>query len=554
MTSIPPQFEQTLQKVSPAAKPGAISHPAMALVEGTDPGLSQQTHELLAHRLRIASLLLFAGYLAFFIKNLFYLETLRTAADWLLFWDHLAITLLTGIVGLRLCVVCPHVHQHLRKVELLVFGGSATFFLLLSYVQLRTCSTEGYLPPVVPAWLLLIFTYALFIPNTWQRAAVVVGTIASLPMALTLFMRLTSDAFVRVVSTNPHFQGFEASVVLLMLLSAVIATWGVRTMGTLRRTAYQARLIGQYRLKRLLGSGGMGEVYLAEHVLLKRPCAIKLIKPEKAGDQQALARFEHEVQATARLTHWNTIEIFDYGRADDGTFYYVMEYLPGMNLEQLVDMHGPLPPARVIHLLSQTCDALGEAHAQHLIHRDIKPANIFAANRGQIYDVAKLLDFGLAKPLARLAGGHLTQEGMIAGSPLYMSPEQITGEAVDARSDIYSLGVVAYFLLTGKRLFEDANPMKVLIAHAQEPARPPSEFVPALSREFDSLVLRCLEKSPEKRFPNAQALRSALLRCDESGGWTREDARAWWECNGCPHKKELDEEVFELKESAAPGV
>jgi len=372
-----------------------------------------------------------------------------------------------------------------------------------------------------------------------------------IPLALLLFMRMTTDSIVRVIDANPYFRGFEVSMALLIGIAAVAATWGVRTIGTLRRSAYQARRIGQYRLKRLLGSGGMGEVHLAEHVLLKRPCAIKLIRPEKAGDPQALARFEHEVQATARLTHWNTIEIFDYGRAEDGSFYYVMEYLPGMSLEQLVEMHGPLPPARVIHLLAQACDALSEAHAQKLIHRDIKPANIFAARRGDIYDVAKLLDFGLAKPLARMEAGSLTQEGTIAGSPLYMSPEQITGEAADERSDIYSLGVVAYFLLTGRRPFEDSNPMKVLIAHAHETPRRPAELAPGLPPELDVVVMRCLEKCPDHRFPDVLALRSALLRCDESGGWTREDARAWWECHGCPRKKELDEEVFEQKELAA---
>jgi serine/threonine-protein kinase len=203
-----------------------------------------------------------------------------------------------------------------------------------------------------------------------------------------------------------------------------------------------------------------------------------------------------------------------------------------------------MPPARVIHLLSQTCDALGEAHAQHLIHRDIKPANIFAARMGTVYDVAKLLDFGLAKPLARMDAGHLTQEGTIAGSPLYMSPEQIVGEPPDERSDIYSLGVVAYFLLTGKRPFEDANPMKVLIAHANEAPRPVRELTPNLSRELDALVMRCLQKSPQNRFPDVNSLRSALLRCEEAGRWTREDARAWWECNGCPQKRALDEKVF----------
>src|SRR5688572_18036212 len=176
--------------------------------------------------------------------------------------------------------------------------------------------------------------------------------------------------------------------------------------------------MGQYKLKQLIGSGGMGEVYLAEHQLMKRPCAIKVIRPEKAGDPKVLARFEREVQATARLSHWNTIDIFDYGRADDGTFYYVMEYLPGMNLSELVRKHGPLPAGRAIYLIRQACDALQEAHDLGLVHRDIKPANIFAASRGGVCDVVKLLDFGLAKPLADLGAAHLTAEGTITGSPL----------------------------------------------------------------------------------------------------------------------------------------
>ena len=493
---------------------------------------------------------MFAGFLTFFIKNLLFPAEFKTVAHSMLFWDHLTITVLTGIIGFRLCTNCQHMMRHLRVIELLVFGGSATFFLIMNYTELTTCVEAGYLPTLVPPWLLLIFVYALFIPNTWQRAAVMIGTMASLPLLLLTYVRFTSEHFHTVVYENPHFRGYESSIVILMILSAVTAVWGVHTIGTLRRTAYEAKRIGQYRLKRLLGSGGMGEVYLAEHVMLKRPCAVKVIKPDKAGDLKALARFEQEVQATAKLTHWNSIEIFDYGRADNGTFYYAMEYLPGMNLEQLVEMHGPLPEARVIHLLAQTCDALSEAHAHGLIHRDIKPANIFAARRGDVYDTAKLLDFGLAKPFRQLEDSRLTQEGAIAGSPSFMAPEQFTDERLDGRCDIYSLGVVAYFLLTGHRPFEDKNSMKVLLAHAHETPRPPTEWQPDISTEMEAIVLRCLEKSPEARFPHAQSLRSALLRCDASGSWTREDARSWWECNGCPHKRELDKQVFDLKPAA----
>ncbi|MEZ6147479.1 MAG: serine/threonine-protein kinase [Planctomycetaceae bacterium] len=544
MSPVPPQYQQTVEMASPVGDRSVEVHPVIALVKGSDPGQSQETDLLLAQRLKIASLVLFAGFCAFFIKNVLYLEQFRSMPDWALFWDHLAITLITGLVGWRLCTRCQHTLNHLRVVELLVFGGSALFFLLLSYSQLAHSATAGYIPPIIPPWLLLIFTYALFIPNTWQRAAVVIGVIAALPVVLTLFLSTTSPEFKQLLTTNLHFQGFIVSVIMLMTLTAVSATLGVKTIGTLRRTAYEARRIGQYRLKRLLGSGGMGEVYLAEHVMLKRPCAVKVIKPAKAGDRKALARFEQEVQATAKLTHWNSIEIFDYGRAEDGTFYYAMEYLPGMNLEQLVEMYGPLPESRIIHLLSQTCDALSEAHALGLIHRDIKPANIFAAKRGQIYDTAKLLDFGLAKPLAKMEQGNLTQEGNVAGSPLYMAPEQITGDPPDARSDIYSLGVVAYFLLTGRRPFEHENSMKVLIAHAHETPAPPSSLRAEISSDIEAIVLKCLEKSPDARFFDAQSLRSALLRCDQAGHWTREDARSWWENNGCPHKRELDQEVF----------
>ncbi len=204
--------------------------------------------------------------------------------------------------------------------------------------------------------------------------------------------------------------------------------FGSHRIQVLEEQAFEAQQLGQYRLGKRLGSGGMGEVYLAEHLLLRRPCAVKLIRPEQAGDPTNLQRFEREVQAMATLTHYNTVEIYDYGHADDGTFYYVMEYLPGQNLEHLVGNHGPLPPARAIHLLRQVCRALREAHGVGLLHRDIKPSNIIACERGGVYDVVKLLDFGLVQE-TRLGKNddRLTQHGTIIGSPPYMSPEQAAG-------------------------------------------------------------------------------------------------------------------------------
>ncbi len=263
---------------------------------------------------------------------------------------------------------------------------------------------------------------------------------------------------------------------------------------------------------------------------MKRPCAIKIIRPGKATDPSALARFEREVRETAKLSHWNTVEIFDYGHTADGTFYYVMEYLPGMSIAELVERHGPLPPERVIYLLQQTCEALAEAHGLGLIHRDIKPGNLFAAQRGGHYDVAKLLDFGLAKRLwANADSIELTGEGSITGSPLFMAPEQATGDGEpDMRSDIYALGAVAYYMLTGRPPFAADNPLKVMIAHASEPVTPPSRFRGDLPHDLETVVLKCLAKKPIDRFQDTSQLSAALAACEVCGKWMREEARRWW--------------------------
>ena len=217
----------------------------------------------------------------------------------------------------------------------------------------------------------------------------------------------------------------------------------------------------------------MGEVYLAKHVLLRRPCAIKLIRSDRARNPEHLLRFEREVQTTATLTHPNTVQVFDYGHAEDGTFYYVMEYLPGLTLDQLVTRGGPLPPTRAIHLLRQVCGALREAHALGLIHRDIKPSNVIVCERGGQRDTAKLLDFGLVLPPAGSPDGqNLTQEGTVAGTPAYMSPEQAANQQnIDARSDIYGVGALAYFLLTGQPPFAGRSPVETLAAHLYRVAR-----------------------------------------------------------------------------------
>jgi len=365
----------------------------------------------------------------------------------------------------------------------------------------------------------------MFVPNTCRRAAVALGLLAVAPLLVLMWDLLRYPEEARLATRS-----LVVGAGMMLALGYAISAYGTHIVHSLRLEAHEARQLDQYRLRNLLGAGGMGEVYLAEHQLLKRPCAIKLIRPGKADDPRALARFELEVRATATLSHWNTVEIYDYGHTEDGTFYYVMEYLPGLSLAELLERFGRLPAERVIHLLAQTCEALAEAHGIGLVHRDLKPGNISAAYRGGLYDVAKLLDFGLVKPLAADESLQLTLEGSITGSPLYMAPEQAMGEGeADARADIYSLGAVAYHLLCGVPPFRRDKALQVLMAHARDEVRPPSLECDDIPPDLERVVMKCLEKRPEDRYQSASEVREALLRCAAAGKWTRTKAAQWWQ-------------------------
>ncbi|MFZ5830524.1 MAG: serine/threonine-protein kinase [Planctomycetota bacterium] len=523
-------IDDTLDSIPVGTPSGGISQtsyaPAcrVAMTDATAPGLSRETNTLLRSRLRLASMVLAVGFALFLVRDVFLAE-FTYFSDSFVFFCHVATTLTLALVALTLCKPGPIPNKWLRLAEQATFGFPALQFLAFQYLTtLRSCEAGNFEFPEGP-WLILMFTYALFIPNILPRAVAVLTGMAAIPIA-TLFWMLWAYPCVATFASPDEVTG----IVLMLLISAGAGAFGVDTIRTLRREAFAARQLGQYRLTRRIGAGGMGEVYLAEHRLLKRPCVVKLIRPDKAGNPQALARFQREVQATAKLSHWNTIEIFDYGSTDDGTFYYVMEFLPGMSLGELVDRFGPMPPGRVIHLLRQACDALSEAHAVGLIHRDIKPGNIFAAKRGGVFDVVKLLDFGLVKhvmddeqPL------DLTTEGSITGSPLYMSPEQAMGGDVDGRSDVYSLGAVAYMLLTGQPPFKGDRPLKVIFAHAHEAVVPPSQVNPAVPTDLERVVLRCLAKNPTERYASAADLAAALGDCEAAGSWTRDNAARWWQ-------------------------
>ncbi len=502
---------------------GEISSPGcpVALIEGNGPELIQEVACAVHRRLRVVGALLATGFTVFWVWHFLLLEP--GAVDLALLAFHAVVAMSAAATTVVLWRRRPFTLTALRVAELVLFGLPAAFFLAVQVLSAMDpmAARRGVL---IGPWLLLIYTYALFIPNTWRRAAAIIGLMGGLPLLTILGWWLFWPPFKAACSIE-DLTGF----VLMMLVSGVASVVGVHTIGTLQRAAFEARQLGQYRLKRRIGAGGMGEVYLAEHQMLKRPCAIKLIRHSQAVDPRVLARFHREVRSTARLSHWNTIEVFDYGSTADGTFYYVMEFLPGMSLGEIVEHYGRMPAARTIHFLRQACDALAEAHAIGLVHRDIKPGNIFAAKRGGVFDVAKLLDFGLVKPLLDDHAVDLSGEGTISGSPLYMAPEQATGETEpDARSDIYALGAVGYYLLTGRPPFLGDKPLKVMIAHVRDPVPPPSSLCADVPDDLEQVILKCMAKDPTERWPDAASLHAALSACNDANRWTRAEAQRWW--------------------------
>ncbi|HVR21130.1 MAG TPA: protein kinase, partial [Polyangiaceae bacterium] len=323
-----------------------------------------------------------------------------------------------------------------------------------------------------------------------------------------------------------------SSGLVITLLVALTLSASTRIY-RLRHEVRAAQRLGQYTLVEKLGEGGMGVVYRAQHAMLRRPTAIKLLRPGR-NDPEYLERFEREVQLTSQLSHPNTIGIYDYGRTPDGVFYYVMEFLDGISLEDLVANEGPLPAARVVRILLQISGALDEAHERGIVHRDIKPANLMLMERGGIPDFVKVVDFGLVKETVSDVSSGVSRDAPLLGTPLYISPEAIVTGAVDGRSDLYSLGAVAYFLLTGKTVFEGASVVEICARHLSDPPVPPSlRTKVVVPPSLEALILRCLEKKPENRPATAGVLRTELraIRA-EIGAFSDETARRWWQERG----------------------
>jgi len=399
--------------------------------------------------------------------------------------------------------------------------------------------------PVGNQWCTLAGFYGIVVPNVRRRGAAVLAAMMLAPVAIVAVAAVHNPAL------RPHAVGNALACLFLVGAFGGVGLYIGLKLQALRKAVFDAKQVGQYRLTALLGKGAMGEVYLAQHRLLRRPCAVKLIRADHVGSPEWLARFEREVQAMAQLTHPNTVEVYDFGRTEDDSFYCAMEYLPGMTLDALVRAHGPLPAGRVVHLLRQVCGALSEAHGKGMVHRDIKPGNIFVSERGGVRDVVKLLDFGLVQvqsverrreapvgeqPLDGISvdgisgvpGFDITRVGQILGTPAYMAPEQVGGHEADARSDLYSLGGVACFLLTGKPPFEGDTLEDLCRAHLAAPPPRLRDRQPDIPEDLEAVITRCLAKEREARFQHVNDLAAALEATDAASAWDSGKAEAWW--------------------------
>ena len=402
-------------------------------------------------------------------------------------------------------------------------------FLLATGIGLGAATApRGYHFETI-ALLVMIFLLVLraaLVPSRPLFTAMV-GMACSVPILV--------GGYVQVADTALPAPFMTPGIVVLALAVWCVASTAATTV--VSRIIYglvtqvrDAQYLGRYTLGSKIGEGGMGEVYRAEHAMLRRPTAVKLLLPGKVS-ASSLERFEREVQLTSRLSHPNTIAIYDYGRTPDGIFYYAMEYLDGLSLESLVGSDGVQPPGRVVHVLLQAAGALAEAHGIGLIHRDIKPANIMLCERGGMPDVVKVVDFGLVKNLDAAVGDvALTNTNALTGTPLYIAPESITRpDKIDARIDIYALGAVGYFLITGTPPFTGHNVVEIAGHHLHTaPEAPSVRLGRAVPPKLDALIVACLAKDPDQRPRDAQALLAALLDCEVESPWSGAAARAWW--------------------------
>ena len=435
----------------------------------------------------------------------------------------------------------PRSRRFVRAVELSsLFVGTAAFSTMALILDLTASPDMA----VRTAITFMLLAYSVYVPST-ARHTLLVAALMTLPLLGCIYIAFSAwdpalhdppaAIWPKGEVGDMAVPATMASAILWAIAVAMAAAFS-QTIHGLRKAMSDIRRLGQYTLEKKLGEGGMGVVYRASHAMLRRPTAVKLLLPDRAG-KEALVRFEREVQRTAMLTHPNTVTVFDYGRTTDGVFYYAMELLEGASLDEIVEVDGAQPEGRVIHILEQAAASLAEAHDAGLIHRDVKPANILLVDRGGISDLVKVLDFGLVKDVGLRADAAsepaLTQADAITGTPLYLAPETVSAPGtVDARTDLYALGAVGYWLLTGSHVFAGKSVLEVCAHHLHSVPDPPSlRLGEPVSEDLEALLLACLAKRPDDRPASAHVLRQRLRACAAAGTWTNELAAQWWTRN-----------------------
>ena len=510
------------------------------LVHGSTAKITTEIQRLLRSRMRAGALTIAIALTLWLLRDIYegfvYMAWVRVGL--ILFYAVSAALLYSERkMGLR----------QLRVFEVGLFSIVALWFAADRYHFTWEAATDGDTAALIFAvafsvmiYFAFLIAYAIFVPNTWKRALLATGLMALVPIAVIEALRvrqIEAYSFVRETLTFAQM----TSMVLILLVGVFIATLGTHRINTLRREVFEAKQVGQYQLTKRIGSGGMGEVWEARHGLLARPAAIKLIRPEivdalnPEGAQGTFSSFEQEARATALLRSTHTVEVYDFGVTDDGTFYYVMEMLDGLDFDSLVNRFGPVPPARAVYLLRQACESLADAHEHGLIHRDVKPANLFTCHMGREFDFVKILDFGLVKVWQDGRHGDDTAQATprlrdAAGTPAYLAPEVARGRpGVDERTDIYSLACVGYWLLSGQQVFQGGSASDIVAQHLREPPVPlSSRCEQPIPAGLEAVIMRCLEKDPAARPASMVELSDLLAACDLEDSWSAEDARQWW--------------------------
>lgn len=423
-----------------------------------------------------------------------------------------------------------------------VLGGLVLALAINQYILLGrdivAADAETFVRDIsrVPGlWLMVMLAYAMFIPDTWRQAAAFVVVCVFADLSVSALLRLHFGPVAGMLDAAELLDTASYGA-LVLATGGGLAVFGTHALSHMRRAAAEMSDAGMYRLLDRLGSGGMGEVWKAEHRLLARPAAIKIIRPDLLGRDgsadTATARFEREARATAALESPHTVQLYDFGVTHEGTFFYVMEFLRGLDLDQIVKRFGPLPVSRVVYLLRQAAESLHEAHRRGMVHRDVKPANIHVGAMAGEHDWVKVLDFGLVKSLREGVpdSPQLTREGVTTGTPAYFPPEMAEGAShADARSDIYALAAVAYYLVTGQLVFDGAGPMDIVVKHIRdEPVAPSRRVEVEIPAAVDEAILAGLRKSPDERPQTMLEFAGLLEAADPGPAWTEQLAADWW--------------------------